>query len=587
MKKAQNKILSGSITRFNRHFFDAAETFTRIGSGEIGGKASGLAYVRNALQEHYDPRKSPGIIVNIPTLTVIATDSFDQFMQNGNLRDIAASELRDDQIAAAFQKAELPGDLVGDLWALISRIHVPLAIRSSSLLEDALYEPFAGVYATKMIPNNQYDAEIRYRKLIEAIKYVYASTYFKKARNYIRMTGRAPEDEKMAVIIQEIVGLRRGDRFYPDISGVARSFNFYPVGHARPEDGVVNLALGLGKTIVDGGRCWSYSPAYPRANPPYNSPRGLLRQTQTSFWAVNMGKPSAYNPLCESEYLVQGELSDAEKDGTLRFAASTYRPEDDRIVVGIGSPGVRLINFAPIMAANLIPLNDLIKDIMAICQAAIGNPVEIEFAVTIDARLTHPVRVGLLQVRPMVVTESNVEISQEEMNDERNIIASENILGNGTVENIRDIIYVKPELFEAKATKAIADQIELLNQKLVDSRRNYLLIGFGRWGSSEPWLGIPIDWSQISNARVIVEANLPGLDIEPSQGSHFFHNLMNLRVCYFFVPHTGKYRINWEWLNRQEVVAETEYVRYVRAEKPLGIRVDGRNGRGIVSYERR
>ena len=325
------------------------------------------------MKRRITPQFLPEIQVEIPTLTVIATDSFDLFMKENSLFDVAFSDMRDDLIAQAFQRAELPAQLVGDLRALIAQVHTPLAIRSSSLLEDAMFEPFASVYATKMIPNNQWDADVRFRKLAEAIKYVYASTFFKDAKNYMQATKHTTADEKMAVIIQEVVGGRYGDRFYPHISGVARSHNFYPLGHAKPGDGVIDLALGLGKSIVDDGIGWSFSPAYPQANPPYISIDELLEQSQTEFWAINMGQPGEYNPIKETEYMLKFNLEDAERDGTLRFIASTYRSQDDKIVFGIAEKGPRIIDFAHILKFDLIPLNKMLRTLLKICEDDAGE----------------------------------------------------------------------------------------------------------------------------------------------------------------------------------------------------------------------
>jgi hypothetical protein len=582
MEKKPFHISPESLARFDRHFFDSQETFTCIGSGALGGKASGLAFIREILRHHFNSQPFPDIAVNVPTLTVITTEYFDIFMKQNNLFDIAFSDMRDDQIALAFQKGELPGELVGDLRALISHIHTPLAIRSSSLLEDAIYEPFAGVYGTKMIPNNQFDTDIRFRKLVEAIKFVFASTFFSEAKNYIKMTKHSAADEKMAVIIQEVVGCRYESRFYPNLSGVGRSYNFYPTGHAKPEDGVVDLALGLGKTIVDGGRVWTLSPAYPRANPPHNSPRELSQYSQTEFWAVNMGKPPEYDPIHETEYLQKGNLNDAEIDGTLRFVASTYQLQDDKIVTGIGSQGTRLVTFAPILKAGLLPLTELLKTLLTVCKETVGSEVEIEFAMTLDSASGIPARFGFLQVRPMVVSYAGVEVTPEELVGDNVLAASEQILGNAAIDNIFDIIYVKPDNFNAAETRMIASEISSINQEMVASGRPYLLIGFGRWGSSESWLGIPVDWSQISGARAIVEATLPEMNVDLSQGSHFFHNLTSFQICYFSVPHTGKYQIDWKWLNSQRVAADTEHVRHLTLDSPLRIKVDGKSGRGVI-----
>ena len=424
-----------AIIPFDRHFFTGQEKFTSIGRGSLGGKAHGLALMRDILESRLAPAFRPDIEVSIPTLTVIATEFFDLFMKENNLHEAAYSGLRDDVIAGAFQKADLPAPLVGDLRALIAQVQSPLAIRSSSLLEDAMFEPFASVYATKMIPNNQLDTDARFRKLCEAVKFIYASTFFREAKNYIQATRHTAADEKMAVIIQEVVGARHGLRFYPHISGVARSYNFYPLGNATPADGVIDLALGLGKTIVDDGVAWSYSPAYPQANPPYNTLEDFLGQTQSEFWAVNMGWPLEFNPIKETEYMMKFGLDEAEKDGALQFIASTYRAQDDKIVYGIAEKGPRVIDFAPILKFDLIPLSRMLRALLKICEETLEKMVEVEFAMTLDDRRGRPARFGFLQVRPMVVSEAAVDLRPEELSGRNVLAASEAALGNGLLEN--------------------------------------------------------------------------------------------------------------------------------------------------------
>jgi len=476
---------------------------------------------------------------------------------------------------------------VGDLRALVEEVRTPLAVRSSSLLEDALFRPFAGVYETKMVPNNQPDADTRFRKLVEAIKFVYASTYFKNAKSYIRATERTSADEKMAVIIQEVVGTRHGDRFYPGVAGVGRSYNFFPSQGVDPRDGVVNLALGLGKTIVDGGSSWIYSPARPKAPAPFNSIRELLRLTQLDFWAVNMGPPPAFDPTTETEYLVKTDLKAAEYDDTLSRIASTYDPRRDRLVPGTGTEGARVIDFAPLLADSQTPLNDVIRELLSIGERALGEAVEIEFAINLPGKNTPGTRFGFLQLRPMLVSTEEVDLGDDELARPDVLLASDRVMGNGLLATIQDVVYVKPEPFESRFTRRIATDLEQLNRPLLQESRPYLLIGFGRWGSSDPALGIPVNWGQIAGARVIVESTLPGMDVEPSQGAHFFHNIISFQVYYLCVRHEGgagvaARGIDWSWLNRQPIVTETDHVRHVRLEKPLSVKVDGRSGRGAV-----
>jgi hypothetical protein len=386
----------------------------------------------------------------------------------------------------------------------------------------------------------------------------------------------------MAVIIQEVVGSRFGDRYYPHVSGVARSHNFYPMGEAKPEEGVVSLALGLGKTIVDGDIVWSYSPAHPGVPPPVGSPSELLELSQSRFWAVNMGKPPAHDPIRETEYLMTGSLADAEEDGTLRFLASTYLPEDDRLVEGTETRGPRALTFAPILQDSSIPLNEILLSLLEMSEQALGSGVEIEFAMTLDSDRGIPARLGFLQVRPMVVSQARIDIPPGDLDGPDLLLASDRALGNGLIDDIRDVVYVMPDRFQAAFTSKIAAEIDAVNRRLVREDRPYLLIGFGRWGSRDPWLGIPVEWGQISGAKVIVETTLPGMDKDPSQGSHFFHNLTSFQVFYFSLHHAGKYRVNWEWLRDQEEIEGHEFIRHVRLPHPLTVRVDGRSGRGVV-----
>jgi hypothetical protein len=573
------------LTPFGRRYEVDTGEFTMIGHGEIGGKAHGLAQIKLDLLDHLDLSMFPEFHVSIPTITVLGTDVFDHFMAQNDLYRIVLAHERDDEIGMAFQHASLPPDIIGDIRALCQEVHFPLAVRSSSLFEDSLHRPFAGVYGTKMIPNNQLDADTRFRVLVEAIKFVYASTFFAEARAYIAGTGESIENEKMAIIIQEVVGARHGDRYYPNFSGVARSYNYYRSGHAKAEDGVVNLALGLGKTIVDGGVSWSYSPAYPNANPPYKSMGEFLKQTQTTFWSVNMGRPPAHDPVKETEYMMTASLADAEPDGTIDLLVSTYQSDNDRVVAGLSGRGPRIITFAPILYLDALPLNKLLRMLLKRCEETLGAKVEIEFAVTLPEHRDQPARLGFLQVRPMMVTQAQVDLPEPEMRASNVVAASEMVLGNGTNRGIWDIVYLKPvELTEPLAWR-IASELGEYNARMVAEHKPYLLIAFGRLGTVDPPFGIPVAWAQISGARVIVEAAMPGRPVELSQGSHFFHNLIAAQTGYFSVAHEGEYPINWTWIESQGTVSETEYIRHVKTSGPLVVKIDGRSGRGVIAYE--
>jgi hypothetical protein len=566
------------LPEFSEKFFNSGEQITSIGTGEYGGKASGLIFINDILSSKFNADEFPDFTVNIPAMTVVPTDVFDTFMQLNNLYDIATSDESDDNKALAFQQADLPFEILGDLRRLISNVKSPLAIRSSSMLEDAIHEPFAGIYSTKMTPNNQPEIDTRFQKLVEAIKLVYASVYFKSARDYMAATKHTIDEEKMAVIIQEVVGKRYDERYYPEVSGVARSYNFYPFGDSKPEQGVVNLAFGLGKTIVDGGVSWVYSPTLPKEGPPYGSVGELMKQTQTKFWTVNMGKPPDYDPINETEFMINESITATEQDDTLNYVASTYIASSDRISIGVGSPGPRIINFARILVLNDVPLNNLIKTLLSICEEALKTPVEIEFAVTFD-----PQRFGFLQVRPMVVSTDEIEVAEKELSGDNIFLASKNVLGNGINDTITDIVYVVPEKFEKKYTPQIANELETINKNLVKEGKPYLLIGFGRWGSSDPWLGIPVNWGQVSGAKAVVEAAQENMNVDFSQGSHFFHNLTSFKVSYFSVKQADSKNINWDWLNNQKIEQETEFVRHVSLSSPLIIKVDGRRGLGVIS----
>ncbi len=573
---------SSLFPSFDRRTIASDADFTVIGTGEIGGKAKGLACIKRILADCCGPDAFPGVTIGIPRLAVLATDTFSWFMEHNRLWDIALSDQPDERIAHAFQQAEMSPLIVGDLRALIAATHTPLAVRSSSLLEDALSHPFAGTYATKMVPNNQATVAVRFQKLIEAIKLVYASTFFRDARSYMRAIGGDSRHEQMAVIIQEVVGDRFSDRFYPAIAGVVRTHNFYPTGPAKPADGVVNLALGLGRTIVDGGVVWTYSPAYPLHSRPFASAQDILKNTQTRFWAVNMGAAPAYDPIAEAEYLVQAGLADAEYDGLLHHLASTYDAASDRIVLGTGNPGPRVLTFAPLLELGDVPLNAIIRRLSDACRQALDADVEIEFAMTLDPRQGLPARFGFLQLRPMLVADDVIDVSEADLVDPRALVASERVLGNGALDTLTDVVYVKPDVFEARHTPAIAAELEQINRGLTDAGRCCILIGFGRWGSSDPWLGIPVTWPQISTARTMVEATRADMNVDPSQGSHFFHNLTSFHVHYLTVSHDGPYDVDWNYLDALPAVAEFPFVRHVRTPAPLQVRVDGRAGRGVI-----
>lgn len=573
--------LHDTIPRFIRKEFTGQEPVTIIGKGDIGGKASGLISLSTNVEENSVTGAFPGAIIDIPRFTVITTEFFDQFMEENDLFSLVNDHLTDERIAHHFLLADLPANLAGDLWALTEHTHLPLAVRSSSLLEDSLRRPFAGIYATKMIPNNQPDAKTRFARLTEAVKYVYASTFFKHAKDYRTATGSWKDAEKMAVIIQEVVGLPHNKRFYPDISGVIRTFNPYPFGNGDPENGIVNIALGLGKTIVDGGISWSFSPDSPAVPPPFGSVSELLKQTQTAFWAVTMTQPRTGEPLRETEYLLHLGLHDAEYDNVLPLLVSTYDPASDTTYIGTGRSGPRILNFGPLLQLNDLPFVDIIRYVSGMCRKVSGGHVEIEFAVTVNKQERQPLRFSLLQMRRTAIPADSA-IMDLPAQEESVFISSEQILGNGRRENIRDIVFIRPDTFDFSRSTEACLEIEQLNDRLVVENRPYILVGFGRWGSSDPWLGIPVNWSQISGASVIVECDHPERSIDFSQGSHFFHNVSNLNILYFSVRPGISGRIDWDWLMKQPTQHASSLLKHIRLKTPAIAAASFRQRKGVI-----
>jgi hypothetical protein len=571
------KSFSEDVNFFQRDFLDPEMPISRIGTGEVGGKARGLIYIRNELHRTLHQMEDIRIPVEIPSFVVLCTDVFETFMQRNGLYDIVNEQESDDRITSLFQQAELPFEVLGDLMALVQDVRVPLAIRSSSLLEDQMEQPFAGVYATKMTPNDCFDPSLRFTRLAEAIKFVYASTYFRSARDYRLAAGYQDSDEKMAVIIQRLVGKRYHHLFYPEMSGVIRSFNYYPFGPAQPDQGVVSLALGLGKTIVDGDLSWTYSPAHPKIGPPFGSPVETLKRTQTEYWAVNLDDEGICDPMVETEFMVKKDLVQAERDGVLENLVSTYNIYSGRFNIGMPFPGPRVLTFAPLLSLDTSTFNQLILCLLDLCEKAYGGPVEIEFAMTFD-----PPKLGFLQVRRMATFEGEVAIDENHFSGSNILVSTDQALGNGTIDCIQDIIYTRPDTFSLRDTKKMVPELEIMNTGMVTENKPYLLIALGRLGTTDPWLGIPIAWGSISGAKVVVEATKDQVVVDLSQGSHYFHNIINLGIKYFLLSRQGQNYIDWDWLEGIEALEETDYIRHVRLPEPLQVVVDGLNRRGVI-----
>ena len=573
----------GAIVAYSRYFHEDYSQFSVIGSGSIGGKARGLAFMDRILAKYFNPNKFPGVSVAIPRTLVLGTDVFDDFMKENDLLTSAVADHSDSHMANLFIKASLPGKIVGDLRDFIKNVKVPLAVRSSSLLEDSLYQPFAGIYATKMLPNDQVTDDIRFLNLVNAIKFVFASTYFRQAKSYINSTPHRIEDEKMAVVIQPVVGRLRCDSFYPDFSGVARSYNYYPVGQAKPEDGVVNVALGLGKTVVDGGVSLRFTPAFAGVLPQFASIKDMFNFSQRDFYAIAMRHMASVAFAEEDQYLVKFGLDRAEADGILQFLASTYSRENDAVYDGISFPGPRIINFAHILKNEIFPLAKILIDLLKLSSAAMNCAVEMEFAAILDAQNALPAQFSILQVRPLVVQDELVKVELDDRQNESAFCFSDRVLGNGVLQTIRDIVFVKPDVFDAGKSPQIAGEVDKINSRLREAGTPYLLIGPGRWGSTDPWLGIPVKWGQISGVKVVVEASLPNMNVDPSQGSHFFQNMTSLRIGYFTVPVDRSHGfIDWPWLQSLPVATETEFLKHICLPEPLTVMIDGRKSQGVI-----
>jgi CheY-like chemotaxis protein len=577
----------GIIADFSRERDDAEAVFLRIGGGSLGGKARGLAFIDSIFKHYLDAAYFPAVRISVPRTIVLCTDVFAEFMELNNLYEVVLGNPSDEEILRRFLDASFPESIEDDLRCVIDRSEFPLAIRSSSLLEDTLYQPFAGIYSTLMLPNCHAIREVRFHEMLQAVKYVYASTYFRGARNYIEATGHRIEEERMAVIIQQMVGRRYGSAFYPHYSGVARSYNFYPFGSAKATDGIVQLALGLGKTIVEGGVSLQFCPVYPTVRPQFARSSDYFRNSQHRFFAVDINPDLVNAHPTEDENLVTLTTRDAEAHGTLDGIASTYSSENDTLYEGLHERGQRVVTFAPVLDSEIIPLAKVLKVLLRLCETAMNCPVEIEFAGLLPETSSQPAEFGFLQVRPMVREEGTVELDYDAIRPEDVVLKSENVLGNG-VYRVEDVVYVKPDCFDVTKTRAMADDIDAFNRALAAENRHYLLIGPGRWGSADPWLGIPVKFPSISQAMAIVETSLPTMLPDPSQGSHFFQNLTSFRIAYFTTRHyRPDHAIDWDWLGAQQVVGETAHLRHVRTARPLEILVDGQSSQGAVFKQAR
>ena len=572
---------SGVVAVYQKERFDEYSNFPRIGDGSLGGKGRGLAFI-GAMVKRYPKLEHDHFAVTIPKTVVICTDIFDEFMETNELYPVALSDVDDETILKYFLRASLPARLIEDLMAFFDVVKSPIAVRSSSLLEDSHYQPFAGIYSTYMVPKleDKYDM---LRTLSDAIKAVYASVFYRDSKAYMTATSNLIDQEKMAIVLQEVVGNRYNDRFYPTISGVARSLNFYPIGNEKAEDGIANIALGLGKYIVDGGQTLRFSPRHPHNILQMSTMDFALRETQTRFYALDLKNLADQFSVDDSFNLLRLNLKDADADGSLKFIVSTYDPYDQVIRDGYYPGGRKILSFVNVLQHEVFPLADTLDQILHVGQDEMGRPIEIEFAVNIDPQNPGFATFYLLQVRPIV---DNKEVMEEDLTlveQEDTILTSTSVLGHGIVTDVQDIIYVKTGAFCSSNNQSIAYDIEKMNRQFTGEEKNYVLVGPGRWGSSDSWLGIPVKWPHISNARVIVECGLENYRVDPSQGTHFFQNLTSFGVGYFTInPFKGDGWFDEGYLNSLPAVEETEYLRHVRFDKPVVIKMDGKKSLGVV-----
>ncbi len=574
----------GIITDFVKETFDPASSFARIGTGSLGGKARGLGFV-NILINNYNVRdRFDEVQIFVPPAVVIGTDVFDQFLDENHLRKYALNASDDMEITRRFLEAKkFPEDILGELAAFLDIITDPLAVRSSSLLEDSQYHPFAGVYETYMIPNNNTDPLIRLKDLLNTIKRVYASTFYRSAKDYIRVTSYRLEEEKMAVIIQKMVGATHNNKFYPDFSGVGKSHNFYPIQPQTSEDGIVSVALGLGKIVVDGGNALRFCPKYPLHLQQLSTIEDALQNNQNEFFALALTEQQNPVVLTHDMLVKRFDLQIAEIDGTLNNVGSTYSHENNSISDGISRQGHRLVTFAPILKGKIFPLPEILELLLDMGSWGMGAPVEIEFAVNLSVPNGKAREFGLLQMRPLVISRELEELNVEEIEPSGLICQSLQVLGNGVIRDIHDIVLVDIHRYDRAKSREVAAEVSRLNSLLVSANKPYLLIGVGRWGTLDPWLGVPVTWDQISGARAIVEANMKDFNVAPSQGSHFFQNLTSFMVGYFTVnAHANQGFIDWEWLLKQKAVEELEYTRHIHCANSITVKMNGHKNKGII-----
>jgi CheY-like chemotaxis protein len=574
----------GIIADFKKETFDPEFSMARIGGGSLGGKARGLGFVNTMINNYNIKDEFKDVQIYVPPAVILGTDVFDDFLDMNNLRKFSLSCDNDEEVIEKFlHSPNFPEEVLSDLNGFLELISTPLAVRSSSLLEDSQYHPFAGVYQTYMIPNNQPKLQDRLSDLLLAVKRVYASTFFQKAKNYIKVTSYRTEEEKMAVVIQRMVGMTHKNRFYPDFSGVAKSYNFYPPPPQESSDGIASVALGLGKMVVEGGNTVRFNPKYPDDLIQFYSVEETLNNSQKGFYALQLDESTDFGNVAQDMLIKKCAFDDAEKDGSLNFVGSTYSADNDAIYDGLSRKGTRVITFVPILRHKLFPLPDIVNLLLDIGTWGMGTPIEIEFAVKMSSEKGKKKEFGLLQMRPLVIHHEEEQLKIEDHDNEELICSSNKVLGNGIISDIKDIVIVDYNLFERAKSREVAAEVASFNSSLINQQKPYLLIGVGRWGSLDPWLGIPVTWEQIAGAKAIVETGFKEMTVEPSQGSHFFQNITSFMVGYFTINTVHKKGfINWDWLSSVKPYATKQFTKHLKFKKSLLIKMNGHKNKGII-----
>ncbi len=582
ISKFRNEQDKGKIIPFDKTAISDDANIVALSEGSLGGKGRGIAFINTLIHNFDFNQQIPQIHIKAPKTLVIGTEEFEYFMERNGLKDVVLNEKSFIKLKKAFLNTRLTDTMVKRLKMVLEDFRKPIAVRSSGLFEDSLIQPFAGIFETYILPNNHHDPKVRLQQLMDAIKLVYASVYSDTARGYVEAINYKIDEEKMAVVLQEVVGHEYGNYFYPHISGVAQSYNYYPVSHMKPEEGFVVSAVGLGKYVVEGEKAYRFSPKYPEIE--INSPKDQFKNSQVKFFAVDMQKTEPNLLEGDTAGLARLDIDEAERHGTLKHCASVYNPDNDQIIPGLTHYGPRIVNFANILKYDYIPLSKTIEVVLDVVKEAMGSPVEIEFAVDLNKDKNGFASFYLLQIKPLLGSASDYTVSMDKIKKDSILMFSEKGMGNGIIKDIHDVIYIDPANFNKAETVEIAKEVDQFNSRMIAEKKKYILIGPGRWGTRDRWIGIPVTWPQISNAAVIIETSLEDFPLDASSGSHFFHNVTSMNVGYFSVqPEMSKSYIRYEKLEEQKLVKKTRYIRHVRFKKPLKVRMDGKKRISVIT----